>query len=448
MTNPGLQRTADAVIVVPGIMGSELVDETGTVQWGLRPSLLGRAWLTRSMDVLNVTDDDAAGGRRLRPSRLVRFPGYLPILGGLEPYTYLLEQLATRVIDPRALIEFPYDWRLSIDYNAAELVARCERHLESWRRVVAENRYGDASEVRLVIVAHSMGGLVARYAVTELGLAPLVGRLITLGTPYYGAVKAVRMLATGEGAPLPRRAARALALTCPGVHDLLPRYRCWSDGGGLRRITTADLASIGADPDLMVAAADRWSKLLLEQDPAGPVPLHAVVGTDQPTMQTVAGGDGGPEFLDSLNGVDHRGDSTVYRQSAAPAGTVAIPLPQRHGSLAKTREAVSIVIDKLVGADTGPPLGTRSVGADIPDLVEAGQPVIVRVHVAEESPIGVSVTSTALDTGVPTDWGSGILADGDLVFRRSGVAPGLHRVQVKAGGYSGVSDIMLVEPSS
>ena len=38
---------------------------------------------------------------------------------------------------------------------------------------------------RIVIVAHSMGGLVARAAL-RLGGAPLIARIITLGTPHHG----------------------------------------------------------------------------------------------------------------------------------------------------------------------------------------------------------------------------------------------------------------------
>ena len=444
-------RITDAVVVVPGIMGSELVDADGKIRWGLKPSLLANAWVTGNLEALHVTEADIAGGGRLRPTRLLRDAGYMPLLGGVEPYTYLLGQLTERAVDSRAVAEFPYDWRLSIAHNASLLVARCEQHLADWRRIVAEKRYGDPAEARVVIVAHSMGGLVTRYAAIELGLAPLLAQIITLGTPYYGSVKAVQMLATGAGAPpvIPQSAARGLSLTSPGVHDLLPRYRCWDDGTGIRRIATADLTRLGARGDLADDAQARWQKLLLDQAaPAVPAPLHALAGTDQPTRQSVRSAGGSSEFLDSLAGVDHGGDSTVYRGAAAPAGTIALPLPQKHGALARTKEAVSIVLDKLVGADAGPPLGTRELGADIPDLIEAGQPVQIRATIEDGSPIGVSVTSTALDTGVPTTWQTGVAIDGDIVFSRAGLTAGLHRVQVKAGGYSGVSEIMLVVPRS
>lgn len=40
------------------------------------------------------------------------------------------------------------------------------------------------------IVAHSMGGLAARYYIQELGGSKKVRRLITLGTPHRGALRA------------------------------------------------------------------------------------------------------------------------------------------------------------------------------------------------------------------------------------------------------------------
>src|SRR5204863_9953712 len=41
-------------------------------------------------------------------------------------------------------------------------------------------------EPRVNIVAHSMGGLDARYAISRLGLADRVASLVTIGTPHLG----------------------------------------------------------------------------------------------------------------------------------------------------------------------------------------------------------------------------------------------------------------------
>src|SRR6059058_4876172 len=41
-------------------------------------------------------------------------------------------------------------------------------------------------EPRVNIVAHSMGGLDARYAISQLGLGAKVASLVTIGTPHQG----------------------------------------------------------------------------------------------------------------------------------------------------------------------------------------------------------------------------------------------------------------------
>ena len=434
------------MVVVPGMMGSELMDQSGKVCWGLKPSVLALAWLTEKVDILQVTDDDMAGCGRLRPTRLLRVPGYMPFLGGLEPYTGLLRRVAETLADSRAVSEFPYDWRLSIEYNAPLLVRRCEEHLESWRAVVRAERKADPAEVRLVVVAHSMGGLITRYATQQLGLSALLRQVITLGTPFYGAVKGVQMLATGEGAPLPHQAARRLALTCPGVFDLLPRYRSVVTTDGVRRLTVEDIAAIGGSAEMAADASQRWERLgLADSDCSGTAVRHlAVVGTEQPTLQSMALEAGEATFLESLAGVNHAGDSTVYRQAAALGDQPAFVLPQRHGSLAKTPEALAFVSDKLIGADTKPPLGTRPIGADIPDMTVAGRPVTVRVTGHNMDPIGVSVKSTDIETGIPTTWHASTRVDGAVQYTHPGLPPGLYRIEVQAGGYSPVTDMVLV----
>lgn len=429
-------------------MGSELIDQDGKVCWGLKPSVLGTAWLMGHLDSLRVSDEDRAGGKRLRASRLVTFPAYIPDLFGLEPYTNLVRRVSQTCVDPRAVAEFPYDWRLSIDHNAAVLVKFCEVHLHSWRQIVAAERYADPDDVRLTIIAHSMGGLVARAAASTPGMSEAIRETITLGTPYFGAVKTLRLLETGAGAPVPKRAARALARTCPGVYDLIPRYRCVQDHAdpeGLRFLTASDISAVGGDAEMAQEAADRWQRLRLsDKDAAQNRGNRAVVGARQPTLQSVSIVAGAGEYFETLEGTDHGGDSTVYRQSAAMLGMDAFPLPQKHGALARTEEAVGFVIDKLTGADSGPPLGTRPLGADIPDLIFAGKPGTVRVVGAEGNPKGITVQSVDLTIGRSTQWTNVVRDGSDLIYSYSDLRPGLHRIEVIGGGFSPVSDVALV----
>nr|WP_308698976.1 hypothetical protein [Streptomyces avermitilis] len=63
---PGLSpnTTQDAVVVVPGIMGSELYDtEKDAVIWGLSPGLLLKAWTTPAgLGALHLTPTNGRGG--------------------------------------------------------------------------------------------------------------------------------------------------------------------------------------------------------------------------------------------------------------------------------------------------------------------------------------------------------------------------------------------------
>ena len=238
----------DAVVVLPGIMGSELVEaQTGRVLWGLAdPRWYTSAWTSgQSLRALQVTDAERDGRvGRVRARRALRVPAFAPVLRGIEPYSALLAGALQFVADPDAVREFPYDWRLSVEHNAAELARVADEHLTAWRAHPKGSR-----EAGLVLVAHSMGGLVARYFTNVLGGGRDVRATVTLGTPFYGSANAVVLLSTGRGArlPLPRRRLRRLAKTMPGLYDLLPSYRCVEEGPSARRLTAGDVAGLAGD---------------------------------------------------------------------------------------------------------------------------------------------------------------------------------------------------------
>jgi hypothetical protein len=210
------------------------------------------------------------------------------------------------------------------------------------------------------------------------------------------------------------------------------------------------VASLGGEKDLAVDAAERY-RLLLEAKTA---PVMALAGAGQPTLQSVKLDAGLCRFYTSLNASDNDrgnpgGDATVYRRSAAPLGVGAAPLPQRHGALAKSQEALTFVLDVLRGGHLPPPLGTRPLAADIPDAAMAGVPF--RVHICEPEwgagpadPGGLSVTSVDIDTGMPIVWRDRRIVDGTLEFSSPPHRPGVYRVAVAGGGYSPVSDMVLV----
>jgi triacylglycerol lipase len=84
---------------------------------------------------------------------------------------------------------------------------------------LARQIQGIAAE-RVNVIAHSMGGLDARYAIARLGLADRVASLITVGTPHHGTPVADRSARFfGEWRRL-RRALHALGANVDGLYDL------------------------------------------------------------------------------------------------------------------------------------------------------------------------------------------------------------------------------------
>ncbi|MGY5306938.1 esterase/lipase family protein [Nocardia gipuzkoensis] len=455
LPSPGLMRvsprtTDDAVVVVPGIMGTELIDSTsGKKLWGLEPSLLARMWLapTKALAPLAV----GLAATTVKPGRLLRVPTFAPFLAGAEPYTELVERLHGIVRHPSAVFEFGYDWRLSVRHNARLLAEAIDSHLTWWRA------RSDRPEARVHIVAHSMGGLLCHELATLSGATDDVSTVITLGTPFAGAAKSTVLLNSGHGTALPARRLQQIAITMPGVYDLLPTYRCLHESDSVRRLTSADIANIGGRDDLAQAALDRHAA----RAPLA-IPRHRpLIGVEQPTISSVSITSGRVDGLyhtfrvdedgglmrrhnGTLKQFDGLGDGTVPRNSAVPLWNPDIhPLPQQHGPVAKTDEAIAFVIDTLMHreSDLGPRLGHGDLGILPPDIVSVGVEFDVLLSGAHTpSDVRAVVTNIGTREGRRADTHR---RDGTLMASATVYEPGLYRVAVASSGNSAVSQIIM-----
>ena len=100
VSSAGVDRCSDAIMFVPGVLGSELVDRNGTVVWGMNPRLaLRQAALGDVLARISLPRDGSDDG--IRASRVVQLPMRLPLLCGVEPYARLLARLrATTLRQP------------------------------------------------------------------------------------------------------------------------------------------------------------------------------------------------------------------------------------------------------------------------------------------------------------------------------------------------------------
>jgi hypothetical protein len=174
--NLGLFFSSDDVIIVPGFLGSELVDLTGGngLIW-IDPKLVfstGQLLALRlKAFVQGQPDADATAGVSIAAN------GAIPLIYGGLKY-----DLAVRRYDPQI---FGFDWRKNIDQSAESLAGLIrERAHRSFRP--------------LHLIAHSQGTVVARRALQLLGAdlsRQLVNNLVLLGPATAGTFSAAFALA-------------------------------------------------------------------------------------------------------------------------------------------------------------------------------------------------------------------------------------------------------------
>ena len=299
------QRLArNPVIVIHGILGSRLVDlASEKVVWG--------AFTRDAIDVSTpegartlAIDLKSGGGNQVVATGpvekidvdllfgIVSVDVYKQILRalGIGGYVDSVKEGPGYATDHYTCHSFFYDWRLDnvqnamalgrfIDQTRLEIDRNARDKLKSLREQATPRSLEDAAELeawlergyRFDIVAHSMGGLIARYflrygasdlpadgsepRVTWAG-ARDVDRLVQVGTPNLGSMEALEQLLNGMdlGFFLPSFD-RALLGSMPSVYQLLPRNsnRLFLDRRG--RQTELDLF------DLELWEANQWGLL-------------------------------------------------------------------------------------------------------------------------------------------------------------------------------------------
>jgi pSer/pThr/pTyr-binding forkhead associated (FHA) protein len=301
------------VVIVPGLMGSELWRGDERIWPNLRAMFL-------HPEVGALPDVTPIEARGLLQDMVI-----VPNLIKLDQYNrlsgYLVEELGyRRDVD---LLEFGYDWRQDCRRSAAGLGAA----IAAWRE---RER---AARRPVTIIAHSLGCLVARYYVERLGGKEVVDRLVLLGGPHAGVPKAVTALARGPDL-LPfglfGGRIRDVLKTYPSMYQILPVYDCATDDAG-SSFSVLDDESWLAD----------WQRELVRDARAFRQELG--VTTSVPTVCIFGYG------LETVMGINIRrategwanlklalateGDDVIPVASASMDGVDIHPVRQHHGSL-------------------------------------------------------------------------------------------------------------------
>lgn len=309
----------DVVVLIPGILGTKLERGDETV-WGLGHALLNFWRLARKLTGdLALRDDAFDPNVRERgiddgvvPRSLLAVPGVVPGFWRTGGYNVLAERLRKSNLN-FLVVEFPYDWRQSNRVSA-------QRLHDAVYPIIRERR-ATYPQARLQLVGHSMGGLVARWFAEVLDTEHHTRRVITIGTPYSGAAKALAVLANGDVRIGPKRLDLGeLTRSLPSVAELLPTYPCVGSDPATLAALSDPLVRVPGLPDVVRAHAVAFHAELAQakQRNGGDSPSYRpIIGTGQATDEWASIADD-RVVPHPVECVDDRGDGTVPRQSASP----------------------------------------------------------------------------------------------------------------------------------
>lgn len=453
----------DVVVLLPGITGSVL-QRDGRDVWSITPGAAVRALLSlgHSIKDLALREDPADAddlGDGVTAPRLVPDTHLIPGLWKIDGYTRVGRaiQESFAVTPGENYFEFPYDWRRDNRVAARRLARQSHDWLARWRE---RSGNGDA---KLVLVGHSMGGLVSRYFLEVLEGWKSTRMLITFGTPYRGSLNALDFVANGMRkavGPLTLVDLSGLLRSFTSVYQLLPIYPCFDPGDGeLVRVTETDgVPNLDRERAAGALAFHREIREAVEahlqEDAylASRYTIHPIVGMFQPTGQSARGSGGGVQVLRTYRGEDQDGDGTVPRVSATPIELSnqrsEVYVADRHGSL----QNADPVLVQLHGLISGVELDTSiyyalntRLSLDLDDAYAADEPVEVRARPERE---GYELTATVVDVASNAAVARQSLTPGEEGWWRTEVPPlppGTYRVTVRGEGpVDPVTDVFVV----
>jgi pimeloyl-ACP methyl ester carboxylesterase len=290
-----IRQELKTVILIPGIMGSSLVSvkadgDEDTVWLSVKSLAFG------GLRRLELNDD----GKTNRNGETIKAPG---VFGGLFRgfmFDYYSLALETLQAEP-----FSYDWRLDVRTSARQLADVIQQKLA-------------VSEEKISLVAHSMGGLVARSFIQQFPdlWKRMKGNLIMLGTPNHGSFDAVQAL-IGKNRTIQKldsfdifhRIERLMEIfsSFPGLYQLLPE-KSLADPRIYQRETWSGFPSVKYDTHFL--DVEKFHQELTDPLTIDAERMFYIAGTGFKTLDGLRNLNNGEfEFTETLEGdgtVSHR----------------------------------------------------------------------------------------------------------------------------------------------
>jgi hypothetical protein len=457
----------DIVIVLPGITGSRL-QKAGKDVWSMSAGSVGRALATFGGNIRQLAMDGDDPDREylddgVREAGLLPDVHLLPGVWRIDGYGKVCDTLLRQfeLVEGANFIRFAYDWRRDNRAHAKRLARESRDWLRAWRES------SGATDAKLILVAHSMGGLVSRYFLECCEGWRDTRMLITFGTPYSGSLNAVDSLVNGwrkSIGPVKLLDLTATLRTFPAMYQLLPIYQCIDRGDGtLRRLSeTGPLPGMDAG---LLASALRFHQEIEEAAAShraddyegnGGYEIRPVIGEFQATSQSAVVAGRTARMLPTRAATDEGGDGTVPRLSSVPRELFesqrnVMYAAYRHATLQNADPVLTHVHGLLRGTPADPGqffAGLGRLGLGIDDLHDEQTPIAYQVR-CDVPDAAVRGTVLDLQTGmVAASIGLDEVGE-DWAFAEIPPLPtGDYRLTITSADAAPVSDIFTVLGSS
>ncbi len=339
MTYPQGKPPPHFLVFIPGYMGSRLRSiSSHQLIWLDIPALLDNPFelgseLQHLFAQMGYPNDD------LQPDGVMDQLIFLPPLFKQEQYIRLIEVLkewgyhdsdpGTAAPDP-AVYQFAYDWRQDNRISARQLGERIE----------TLKQYHPGAQAW--IIAHSNGGIIARWYIEKEGGKDHVGRLFLLASPWDGAPKSIQVLQEGPDIFFLRlfnhygvqQLLRQVALTFPSFYQLIPAHLPFLqeiNGGTYNPFQDTRWLDNAEQCEKLAGAFEFYRELGVQSS----VDTTCFFGIKQPTVSrgiTSLSADGRIENIQWR--FDEEGDGTVPIHSAIhPHAAQNLPYAAGHGDL-------------------------------------------------------------------------------------------------------------------
>ncbi|MFT3714060.1 MAG: CHAT domain-containing protein [Archangium sp.] len=446
----------DVIVLLPGFLGSTL-SKNGKPVWSLSAGSVFRALVSLGdtiKDLQLASDDD-----EVVASGLLQDTHLIPGLWKVDGYTRVSRTLVSRfgLQAGHNFFEFAYDWRRDIRVASRQLAQHSPGWLKAWKQ-----RSG-ARDAKLVLIGHSMGGLVARHFLEVLDGWKHTRALITFGTPHLGSLNALDVLANGfkKGlGPLNLLDLTSMVRSLPSMYQVLPTFKCVRLPDGSDHVP-AEIAVPGLDGARAAAGLAfhteirEAAKRNIAEDPGegATFQIHSIVGTNQPTKLGAKLTATGVECLYTLvDGQDVGGDGTVPRVSAIAPHKLhdarVTYVSKMHASMQNADEVLVHLEGVLTGQQIdlgqfrdGPPV---EVALKVEDVYSDDEPIHIRATSSSATELVALVANT--ESGELRKLQLQVGPDGSHAATINNLAPGVYRITVRGNSRSviPVTDVFAV----